>query len=169
MKYSVFFIFLLALVLISTLSISQSTKAVIAEIRKEINQINSGKTYKKLTLRDDQISKSVPDGGVRLTCYRMGNNIRKIVSWIGLSTGNRIFEYYYENNKLIFVYDTSKQAFRLDTTERTFEGRYYFKGDRLIDYKTTGHNRFEDDEIDPQKTLLSESDENRKLFLRRGH
>jgi len=39
----------------------------------------------------------------------------------------------------------------------------YFANDKLVDYMTTGHNRFENDNIDPQQILLTEAAETKKL------
>ena len=149
----------------------------IEEIRSEFKLINSDSTYKKVELDNDYFIDEgrITDGGCSLTGYCKKGIIRKIVSWVGLSCGNEIIEFYYKNNKLIFVYeefhsfvyDKGSGEFRQDTTEKTFIGRYYFKNAKLIDYITTGHNRFEDDTLDPEKTLLNESGLNVNAILRK--
>ena len=81
-------------------------------------------------------------------------------------------EFYYSSNELIFVYELfnsfvyvdSLNTFDCNKTERTFEGRYYFYNRKLFDLITTGHNRFEDDSLDPESVLLKESDRNFKLL-----
>jgi hypothetical protein len=149
----------------------------IGEIRREFKLINSDSTYKKVELDNDYFIERgrITDGGCSLTGYVKSGSIRKIISWVGLSSGNEIIEFYYKNNKLIFVYeefhsfvyDKSSGEFRQDTTEKTFIGRYYFKEDKLNDYITTGHNRFEDDTVDPERTLLAESGSNMQAILRK--
>lgn len=81
-------------------------------------------------------------------------------------------EFYYSNSELIFVYKLfnsfvyvdSLNTFDYTKTERTVEGRYYFYNGKLFDYIITGHNRFEDDSLDPESVLLKESNRNFKLL-----
>ncbi len=148
----------------------------INDIRKEFKSINSDSTLIKVVLNNEEFLDHATDGGGQLTGFYKGGQLKKMVSWIGLSNGNEIFEFYFSNNKLIFVYeqfnsfiyDQEKEILRADTTERTFEGRYYFKDEKLIDQVTTGHNRFEDDSIDPEKTLSTQADEYKKLLSRKS-
>jgi hypothetical protein len=165
-------------ILTTTLTVSfltalgQDKARIISDIRKEFKIINNETTLKKVVLNDEEFLDHTTDGGGQLTGFYKEGQLRKIVSWIGLSNGNEIFEFYFTNSKLIFVYeqfnsfiyDPKQETLRLDTTERTFEGRYYFNNDKLIDQITTGHNRFENDDIDPQKTLLIQAAENKKLL-----
>jgi len=165
-------------ILTTTLTVSfltalgQDKARIVSDIRKEFKIINNDTTLKKVVLSDEEFLAHTTDGGGQLTGFYKEGQLRKIVSWIGLSNGNEIFEFYFTNSKLIFVYeqfnsfiyDRKQETLRLDTTERTFEGRYYFKNDKLIDQITTGHNRFENDDIDPQKTLLILAAENKKLL-----
>lgn len=154
---------------------AQDKTKLIEQIEKEFKAINSDTTLKKVVLNNEEFLDQMTDGGGQLTGLYKAGQIKKIVRWIGLSNGNEIFEFYFENNKLIFVheqfnsflYDEKKQAFLFDTTEKTFDGRYYFVDNKLIDYITTGHNRFEDDSIDPEKTLLNEAMDNKKLLARK--
>ena len=154
-------------------ALGQDKAKLVSDIRKEFKIINSDTTLKKVVLNNEEFLDHMPDGGGQLTGFYKEGQLRKIVSWIGLSNGNEIFEFYFNNNKLIFVYeqfnsfiyDSKQETLRLDTTERTFEGRYYFNNDKLIDQITTGHNRFENDDIDPQKKLLIQAAENKKLLV----
>jgi len=74
------------------------------------------------------------------------------------------FDYYFEKEKLVFIYEVFSAFFMDDSTgtlnyEKTlinFIGRYYLQDNKLIDNETTGHNRFEDDEIDMERLLLVE-------------
>lgn len=172
------FIISTVLLILSTNSVlCQVVAKEIEEIRVEFKLINSDSTYKKVELDNEYFINEgrVADGGCSLTGYSKNGIVKKIVSWVGLSAGNEIIEYYYKNNKLIFVYeefhsfvyDKVSGEFRHDTTEKTFIGRYYFKNSKLIDYITTGHNRFEDDTVDPEKTLLTESRSNMNAILRK--
>jgi hypothetical protein len=153
----------------------QDKAKLINDSRKEFKVINSDTTLKKVILENEEFLGHMTDGGGQLTGFYKAGQLKKIVSWVGLSNGNEVFEFYFKDNKLVFVYeqfnsfvyDQKKQAFRLDTTERTFEGRYYFADNKLIEQITTGHNRFEDDSIDPQRTLLRDATENKELLTRK--
>jgi len=172
-----FFIGTVLLLLSGNSVLCQVVTKEIEDIRSEFKLINSDSTYKKIELDNDYFIDEgrITDGGCSLTGYSKNGSIRKIVSWVGLSSGNEIIEFYYKNSKLIFVYeefhsfvyDKANGEFRHDTTEKTFIGRYYFKNSKLIDYITTGHNRFEDDTVDPEKTLLIESGSNMNAILRK--
>lgn len=174
---SAFYIGTFLLLLSGNSVLCQVVTKVIDEIRSECKLINSDSTFKIIELDNDYFIDEgrITDGGCSLTGYSKNGIIRKIVSWVGLSYGNEIIEFYYKNNKLIFVYeefhsfvfDKGSGEFRQDTTEKTFIGRYYFKHTKLIDYITTGHNRFEDDTVDPEKTLLNESGLNLNAILRK--
>lgn len=173
------FILTTLLVLNFAFVFGQDKVEIINQIRKEYKIINHDTALKKVILKNESFVKPMTDGGGELAGYYKVGQLKKMVSWIGLSYGNRIFEYYFKNNKLIFIYeqcnsfvfDKEYQQFRLDTTEVAFEGRYYFHDNKLIDQITTGHKRFEDDSIDAEKTLLKEADDNRKLMdrKRRSH
>ena len=138
------------------------------DIRKEIRIINDDTAL--VIIEPDNgcfIAKGrVTDGGCSLKGYYKNGSIRKIVSWVGLSSGNEIMEFYYKDNHLIFVYEEFRSfvydkvsgSFSKDSTEKTFSGRYYFQKNKLINYITTGHNRFEVDTVDPEKTLLAEAE-----------
>ena len=166
---------LLVLLTFLTASYGQSKEDQIKAIRKEFTAINNATTLKKVTLENEEFLENMTDGGGALTGFYEAGTIRKIHQWVGLSNGIEIKEYYFKNGRLIFVYekfnsfvyDNDKAQFDQSKTERTFEGRYYFNNQKLIDYVTTGHNRFEDDSIDPEKTLLSEANDYMCLLIRK--
>jgi hypothetical protein len=156
----------------STASFGQSKDEQIKVIKKEFTAINHATTLKKVKLENEEFLANMTDGGGALTGYYEAGTIRKIHQWVGLSNGFEIKEYYFKNGRLIFVYeefnafvyDSKKEQFDQSKTERTFEGRYYFNNQKLIDFATTGHNRFEDDSIDPEKTLLAEANDYLRLL-----
>ena len=156
-------------------SFGQDKAKLVRDIRQEFTRINKDTTLKKVVLNNEEFLDHMTDGGGQLAGFYKATSLRKIVSWVGLSNGNEVFEFYFKDSKLIFVYeqfnsfvfDERKRTLRLDTTESTFEGRYYFADNKLIDYNTTGHNRFEDDSHDPQETLLTEAAKNRQLLARK--
>lgn len=147
------------------------------DIRNEFRVINNDSNLRMIEIDNDFfVAKGrVTDGGCSLKGYYKNGSIRKIVSWVGLSSGNEIMEFYYKDNQLIFVYEEFRSyvydkvsgSFSKDSTEKTFSGRYYFQKNKLIDYITMGHNRFEDDTVDPEKTLLAEAEAFRREILRK--
>lgn len=84
---------------------------------------------------------------------------------IGHSYGVNELEFFYKDSKLFFVMETFKQfryneelgSFNYSKTDQTFRGEYLF-GDPF-DYETLGHNRFENDELDPEEVLRKEAEE----------
>ena len=153
-------------------SCGQTNPDMVKEIRKEFQSINSDTAYKKVTLENEEFLENMTDGGGELTGFFKGGQIKKIYRWVGLSNGNEITEFYFKNGQLIFVYekfnsfvyDNKKEELDHSKTETTFEGRYYFNNKKLIDLITTGHNRFENDAIDPEKTFLTEAMDNLKML-----
>jgi hypothetical protein len=129
-----------------------------------VKQINQDKSLTIVTLENEEFLPQGTDGGSEVTGYFKRGQIQKITRRIGLSYGIEIYEYYFTDEKLIFVYETldgfpyveSSGKFDHTKTERNFIGRYYFKNGKFIDSETTGHNRFEDDTIDIESTLTKE-------------
>ncbi len=148
-------------------SSAQDATAIKKEISKDVQLVNSAVGYKMTKLNAEEFLDEVPDGGGELIGYFKSGQIKRIRQWVGLSNGNRTMEFYFKSEKLMFVYEkmnsfiynVRKQTFDNTRTEVTFIGRYYFRDDKLIDYETTGHNRFEDDSINPEKVLVDEANE----------
>lgn len=115
-------------------------EAKIKKIRTVFNQTNS---YQKLIIKKlegEEYMRHVTDGGGELTGYYKNNTLLKITDWVGISSGIIKDEYYFDNNKLIFVYET-QQRFGFNDSLQTndysklktvFEGRYYIYNDSLI-------------------------------------
>jgi len=127
--------------------------------------IDLNNTYEKRILTNEEFLDNMTDGGGELKGYYSKGQLKKISLWVGLSYGRSIFDYYFDNGKLIYIHETFKQfeyvdsigSFDYSKTEQTFRGRYYFMNDVLYDYETTGHNRFESDEVDPEEVLIEET------------
>ena len=149
----------------------QASQDVIKNIRKNFQTTNSDTTLKKLTLDGEEFLDQVPDGGGELTGFFKNDSIVKISEWIGLSYGNRTREYYYKSNKLIFVYEKFQSFIQKnngeldhDKIKTTFEGRYYFNKDKLIEQKISGKRTFEDNSSDAVKDLQEEARSNFKIL-----
>jgi hypothetical protein len=157
----------ITLLLIGSSLYGQDISNKYPDLIKRIGLINKDKSLAKRTLRNEEFMTQMTDGGGELTGYFKDGQIEKITREIGLSYGIEIYDYYFNNGQLIFVYEflngflynetTSK--FDYTKTKINFIGRYYFKDNKLIDSETTGHNRFEDDTLDIETTLIKEMKE----------
>jgi hypothetical protein len=168
MKYSPYYFVLLLLLGVVSVSCSQKNKEPeIDKILREVSAINAATHLKEVTLEAEDFLANQPDNGGELLGLFEERAIRKISLWVGLSNGFETKDYYFKNDRLIFVheqfnsvvYDMEREAFDLGKTEKTFNGRYFFEDGQLLNYETTGHNRFEDDAMDPEASLLTEAKE----------
>ena len=139
---------------------SQSKQNLISGIRNEFQKINSNKTLKVHTLDAEEFLENNPDGGAELKGYFGKDSIVKIVEWIGLSYGNHTREFYFKNQKLIFVYekfdsfiDEKSESLDNSKPKKVFEGRYYFNNDKMIDEKLSGKKPLEDGKTNPAQLL----------------
>jgi hypothetical protein len=112
------------------------------KIKQAYKKINADKSYKTVIIDDaEEFTGHNTDGGGKLTGYFRGDTLAKLIEWVGLS--NKIIqnEYYFDNNKLIFVYSTEKrfpysdslQGLDYNKPAQVFAGRYYYKNQKLID------------------------------------
>ncbi len=91
---------------------------------------------------------------------------------IVLSYGIETYDYYFNNERLMFIYETFYLFMINDSlgtvdqtkTELNFIGTYYFINNKLIDSETVGHNRFENEDIDMEAILLKETEENLSML-----
>lgn len=142
------------------------------EILKDVSIIDTADYLREVTLDAEAFLENQSDGGGELKGFYEAGAIRKISLWVGISTGFETKDYYFKNDELIFVheqfnslvYDVAQDAFDSTKTEKTFDGRYYFANGKMLHYETTGHNRFEDDSIDPENVLLAEAKEYARLL-----
>jgi hypothetical protein len=165
---SVFLVFCFSLVA------AQQKQLIINQIRKEYNAINKDKAMKAVVLNNEDFLHHMSDGGGKLTGFYRKGEVKKIVCWIGLSFGTENFEYYFQNNKLIFVYeqfetfllDKKTQKLRYDATEKTFEGRYYFHANLLIKKFIKGQKIGEVENVNDEKSLQKKAAELRRILMK---
>jgi len=105
----------------------------IQSIRKEYAAINkrAGK-YRRV---NKELSGFSLEGG-KLVAYFDGSAIVKILATYYGESGRSLEEYYYANERLIFVF---RKEFRYDTpmsgkVVHTYENRFYFADERLIEW-----------------------------------
>jgi hypothetical protein len=148
----------LILPLLLTVALSQAsngqTKAdKILRIKQAFQKINSDKSLKKKTIEDAEIFLGhATDGGGQLIGYFDKDTVCKIFVTVGLSYGMITDEYYFSKGQVVFVYESEKIFPENDSSDGlnytklklSFEGRYYFENDKLIDKIIKGKRRFED-------------------------
>jgi hypothetical protein len=164
---SVFLVFCFSLV------VAQDKQFIINQIRKEYNAINKDKAMKAVVLNNEDFLDHMTDGGGKLTGFYRKGEVKKVVCWIGLSFGTEHVEYYFNNNKLIFVYeefntflfDKKTQNLRYDATEKTFEGWYYFDDNLLIKKFIKGQKIGEGENVSNEKSLQKKAAGFRRTLL----
>jgi hypothetical protein len=173
MKFTLSILF--GLVIIHSTANSQVKSDLIKTIRKDFQTINADTTLRRVELDEDEFLENTPDGGGELVGFYKENNLEKIYEWIGLSYGNRTREFYFNHNKLFFVYEKFESFVVNNKTNEldhgkvmtTFEGRYYFNNKKLIEQKISGQRTFEEKNLDLIKELLSEAKDNFELLNRK--
>jgi len=170
-----FTILLLCVFISGIYLVAQDISKNFPDVIKRVKDINSDSSFEKILLTNEEFMPQMTDGGGELIGYFKKGEIQKITKSIGLSYGIETFDYYFSRGKLVFIYETfhgfiandSLGTLDLTKTELNFTGHYYFKNQKLIDSETTGHNRFERDDIDMEKTLLKETQENLLVLNRK--
>lgn len=161
--------FTLVLSILTFSASCQDFSVKLSAIEKFTEDIDSSlNSFRQLKIEGAEVFGQTTDSGAELVGYFKGDQIQKIELSVGLSYGINEFEFFYENSELIyvkelirqFIWDAAKGTFDYTKTERTFRGDYIFKDE--FDLITLGHNRFEDDELDPELKLKEESQLYRK-------
>jgi len=113
------YIFILTLLLSTTFFFGQ-TEEEIKAINKVVEQINKDSTYTKKVLDNEKWLKHNTDNGGEVTAYIKNGQVVKIIEWVGFSNYISIYEYYIQNNSLIFVYGQEK-VFKYDSKTDSFD------------------------------------------------
>lgn len=140
-------------------------------INKICKQIDANKSLKKVMIKDSITHLQIYGVNKLLTGFYRNSTLVKITLQGSDDNGKELFSYYYENNSLIRV-DNVFFGPRFDDSgkriprafESNFQGWYYFREGQWIDEISTGHNRFEDDELDASVLLPKEAKECRQLL-----
>jgi hypothetical protein len=146
-----FIILLFSLSLLSFSSLSQNVDNKKKHIKRIFKEINSSPNLKKVELNAEEFLEHSPDGGASLIGYFKGDTLVKITEWIGLSFGNKQFEYYFNSQSLAFVYVEEKhfkysdslRALDYSKLEKVYEGRFYFDKEKLISHEAKGIGKWE--------------------------
>ena len=153
----------------------EDTHYRIFKIRETCQQINHYKIYDSVVIDDpEEFLGQGTDNGGSLIGYFKSDSLKKILEWVGLSNKVIQNEYYYNNDKLIFVYSTesryrfndSAQSLNYAKLDKIFEGRYYFDKDKLIDSILNDKEHAASKKKDSAQ-LLASSNEYRKLLKKK--
>lgn len=148
----------------------------LSKIKKLYQQINEYKNYRTETIDDaEAFLGHGTDNGASLTGYYKGDSLKKIIEWVGLSNKVIQNEYYFDQEKLFFVYATESRYSINDTTQspehskpdKVFKGRYYFNHDKLIDTILSDKEHAATKEQDAAHFLASGNDYFRLLKTKR--
>lgn len=151
---------------------SQTKEEIIEQINEYVEDIHLDTNLKTVTLQNNEFLENMTDGGGELTGFYKKRKFYRIYQSVAISYGVYITEFYYQNDKLIFVRDNfnayvyvdSLNAFDYSQSNNTYSGIFYFDNDRIIHSSSKGHGRTEVDNIDPEKVLLFESNKNLNIL-----
>lgn len=129
------------------------------EIRLKLHLLKEVKSYKTLITGDYTGESSKANEEITYTGFSDQGRFYKITRRQPEGVGFRNFDYYFDEDNLLFVKEYSEQH------PTGFFGDYYFKDNRLIDYITAGYNRFENNKLDPGEVIMSEAQESRERLL----
>ena len=144
------------------------------DVFNRVKETDEGKDYQIDSLENEDFLPQMTDGGGKLVGYFEDGELVKMEVKIFMSYGIKTFVYYFSGGELFYVnerfeqftYDSKTDKVDSSKTEQTFNGDYIFKDGKLIDLETLGHNRFEDDELNPEVILLKEAYQYKKLIDR---
>ena len=116
----VIFIFLMSINIFAKTNVEKEVK----KIREEFVKINSEKKYKV---------KTVNMGGNEMTraYYRKNSELKKVVDQEPIPS-NYIMEYYLNNDKVFFVYQSMIEEYESTVEYKKIEIRYYFDDDGTL-------------------------------------
>jgi hypothetical protein len=140
---------LIGIILFSANGLFAQSDGNVKEIRDTVEQINKDTGYTTKTLDNMQFLEQMTDGGGQLTGYFKNGQLVKIVERVWLSSCVATYDYYLQNNLLIFIYGQendfkfvdSAVAFNYDSLTLAMECRYYFNNDQLIKTEFKGTTR----------------------------
>jgi hypothetical protein len=146
----------------------------IKEIQEYVTRMDKYKFKDSLELENEDFMENMTDGGGSLTGYFKNGELLKIKDWVGLSYGVMQHSFYFNEGQLVFVYETEDYFYVSDSSGidlskfgQHFRGDYYFANNKLVDMVTLGHNRFEDENNNPEREFLKAVTEYREILLSR--
>ena len=161
----------------SLLIYSQEIDRRINDIEKKCQVIDSVKNYQLVRLENEEFLTQMTDGGGILKGYLKNDTVWKIEERVGLSFGAINTEYYYWNEKLVFVFQTEENfdqiidslvgftGFDHTRLNSVFEGRYYIDDNSIINSVLKGKRLFGDEfELEMEKKITNSTNYNLVLL-----
>ncbi len=137
---------------------AQNNKENIKEIRRQFQWINNKSDFNKVVLENEEFTDEIPDEGCGLIGYYEKQMLYKVVVDCISSVNNFITEYYFKDDKLLFVFNKEEKfSGSLETGNQlssttTFEERIYYADDTIIRHLKKGASVL-DTIIDYQKNV----------------
>ena len=169
-KHILTYIFVLAL----SISFGQSLEDKHTEIFSIVGKIDSDSTYRTVVLSNEEFLDHIGHGG-QITAYIQDTLLMKITVVLYYSHGKEVCKYFVFEGELIYMeetfdsyeYNEELSEMNYEKIERNFQGKYVFETKKMIDLISLGHNRFEDDEIDCETTILNDFNRYIKLIRKK--
>lgn len=131
----------------------QKNDAYIKEVRTKFNKINAAKDFQIVKVDGElygNLTGVYPDGGGDAVGYVKKNRVYKIVETVYTASGKHVMEYYFWDNRLIFVYQqVQTAAFDTVSTSLDFtklstlsESRLYVRNSTLIKRLDSGAKEY---------------------------
>jgi hypothetical protein len=139
---------------------------------EKLEQIDAYNEYQIITLENEEFLDQMGDGGAALSGYYHHGDLVKMQLKQYKSNGISTFLYYFSEGVLFYIneqfqqfaYDQMANEYDHSKIDGFFDGKYLFQHTKLVDLETLGHNRFEDDALDPETILLEEARKYKKLL-----
>ena len=131
-------LYTLALLTTSRLSAQTADEQRLTDIRQFFQQIEQDSSLQKVSMTEREfLGEETTLGGGSMKGYFRGDSLCKIDVSVGLAYGTLQEHYYFSGNRLLFVYET-EDDFKQPGATPSFEARYYFDKDMLIQKMATG-------------------------------
>jgi hypothetical protein len=152
---------------------TQTKEDQIRQIRISYLKINNDRSLKTIKLEnEDFLPDEAPDGGCSLTGYYKNDTLYKMSAWIGISYCVRQYDFYLNNGKPVFIFETERDfpekadgTLDYNTLKPAFEGRYYLDDEKVIDIKLKGEKRSDEKPTSAYvKGLVTEAASYKKLL-----
>jgi hypothetical protein len=158
---------LLLFFLITNVSVAQDFEQTYQELAARVNEINRYRDHEIVKLESSDVA-DVFDGEAWVTGFYKNGVIQKVTLVIENDVCVEAFNYYFSEGKVIYItdmLDTFLSSHKVKST-RSVNGKYFFKDNKMFDSEVTGTNRFEDQSLNAEVTLLGEAQRNVDLLNR---
>ncbi|MFA5933699.1 MAG: hypothetical protein WC795_00535 [Candidatus Paceibacterota bacterium] len=145
---------------------------IINNIDQKVHSMNGGTfRYGIENLNNEEFLENMTDGGGGLVGYFRGSELIKMVERVGLSYGTQNFQFYYENEKLIFAYHEHRFFNHNEDGSKDYDHpgfllatKYYFKDGKLFKKEFHREKNFPTGYDITIEFLLAQSERNSKII-----